>query len=68
MQQGQNLSSSLWLGVGIYGEDTYHKKVDFHLSALKPEAEMACEASRGRYDLDKPENIMVRYRQSNRTS
>ena len=42
--------------------------MDFHLSALKPEAEMASEASRGRYDLDKPENITGRYRQSNRTS
>ena len=55
------------LGVVIYGEDTYHKKVDFHLSALKPEAEMASEASRGSYDLDKPENITARYRQSNWT-
>ena len=59
---------SYYLGVVIYGEDTYHKKVDFHLSALKPEAEMASEASRGRYDLDKPENITGRFRQSNRTS
>ena len=59
---------SLPLGVVIYGEDTYHKKVDFHLSALKPEADMASEASRGRYDLDKPENITGRYQQSNRTS
>ena len=57
-----------YLGVVIYGEDTYHKKVDFHLSALKPEADMASEASRGRYDLDKPENITGHYRQSNRTS
>ena len=43
-------------GVVIYGKDTY-RKVDFHLSALKPEAEMASEASRGRSDRDKPENI-----------
>ena len=45
-----------------YGEDTYRKKVIFYLSALKPEAEMASEASRGRYDLDKPENITGHYR------
>ena len=47
-------------GVVIYGEDTY-RKVVFYLSALKPEAEMVSEASRGRYDLDKPENIMDCY-------
>ena len=40
----------------------------FYFSALKPEAEMASEASRGRYDLDKPENITDRYRQSNQTT
>ena len=38
---------------GIHGEDTYHKKVVFHLSALKPVAEMVSEASRRRYDFDK---------------
>ena len=53
--------------VVIYGEDTYHKKVVFHLSALKPEAEMVSEASRERYDFDKPENVTDLYRQSNRT-
>ena len=41
----------------MYGEDTYRKKVVFHLSAVKPEAEMVSEAPRGRYDFDKPENI-----------
>ena len=51
-----------------YGEDTYRKKVVFYLSALKPEVEMAYKASRGRYDLDKPENITGHYRQSNRTT
>ena len=35
-------------GVVIYGEDTYRKKVVFHLSSLKPEAEMVSEAPRGR--------------------
>ena len=44
-------------GVVICGEDTYRKKVVFHLSELKPEAEMVSEASRDRYDFDKPENI-----------
>ena len=44
------------------------KKVVFYWSALKPEDEMVSEASRGRYDLDKPENITDRYRQSNRTT
>ena len=34
------------------------------MSALKPEAEMVSEASRGRYDFDKPENITDLYRQS----
>ena len=29
---------------------------------------MVFEVSRGRYDLDKPENIMDLYRQSNRTT
>ena len=51
----------------IYGEDTY-RKVVFHLSALKPEAEMISEASRGCYDFDKPENITDLYRHSNRTN
>ena len=32
-------------------------------SALKPEAEMVSEVFRGRYDLDKLENITNRYRQ-----
>ena len=41
--------------VVIYGEDTYCKKVVFHLSVLKPEAGMISGASRGRYDFDKPE-------------
>ena len=54
-------------GVVIYGEDTY-RKVVFHLSALKPKAEMVSEASRGRYDCDKPENITDLYRQSNQTN
>ena len=40
----------------------------FHLSALKPEAEMISEAFRGCYDFDKPENITDLYRQSNRTN
>ena len=52
----------------IYGEDSYRKKVVFYLSALKPEAEMVSEASRGRHDLDKPENITDRYRQPNWTT
>ena len=47
-------------GVVIYGEDTYRKKDVFYLSALKPEAEMVSDASRGRCDLDKPENITDR--------
>ena len=51
-------------GVVIYGKDTYRKKVVFYLSALKPEVEMESEASRGRYDVDKPENITDLYRQS----
>ena len=54
--------------VVIYGEDTYRKKVVFHLSALKPEAEMVSEASRGCYHFDKPENITALYLQSNRTN
>ena len=74
--RAQNLPSSnaLFLGhsvyheVVIYGEDTYRKKVVFHLSVLKPEAEMVSEASRGCYDLDKHENITNLYRQSNRTN
>ena len=37
----------------------------FSLAALKPETEMVSEASRGRYDFDKPENITDLYRQSN---
>ena len=37
-------------------------------SALKPEAEMVSEASRGRYDFDKPVNITDLYQQSNRTN
>ena len=41
--------------VVIYGEDAYSKKVVFHLSSLKPKAEMVSESSRGRYDFDKPE-------------
>ena len=44
-------------GVVIYREDTYRKKVVFHLSALKPEVEMVSEASRERYNFEKPENI-----------
>ena len=32
-------------------------KVVFHLSALKPKAEMVSEAPRGCYDFDRPENI-----------
>ena len=44
-------------GEVIYGQETYRKKVVFHLSALKSEAKMVSEASRGRYDFDKPENI-----------
>ena len=40
----------LFHGVVIYGEDTYRKKVVFHLSALKPKAEMVSEASTGCYD------------------
>ena len=40
-------------GVAIYGKDTYRKKAAFHLSPLKPEAEMVSEVSRGRYDFDK---------------
>ena len=55
-------------GVVIYGEDTYRKKVVFHLSALKLEAAMISEASRGCYDFDKPENIKDLYRQSNWTN
>ena len=43
-------------GVVIYGEDSYRKKVVFHLSALKPEAEMVSEASRGHNDFDKPDS------------
>ena len=38
-------------------------KIVFYSSVLKPKAEMVSEASRGRYDLDKPENITDRYRQ-----
>ena len=54
---------------GIYGEDTYRKKVVFYLLALKPKAEMVSEASRGCYDFDKPENITdLSYWQSNRTN
>ena len=53
--------------VVLYGEDTF-RKVDFHLSALKPEAEMVSEASKGLYDIDKPENIIDLYRQSNQTN
>ena len=52
-----HLDSKLSHGVVIYGEYTYHKKFVFHLSALKPEAEMVSEAFRGCYDFDKPENI-----------
>ena len=52
--------------VVTYGEDTYCKKVVFRLSALKPNAEMVSEASRGRYDLDRPENITDCHWQSNR--
>ena len=37
-------------------------------SAQKPETEMVSEAFRGRYDLDRPENITDCYRQYNRTS
>ena len=55
-------------GVAINGEDTYLKKVVFYLSELKPEAEMVSEASRGRYDFNKPENITDLYRQSHRTN
>ena len=55
-------------GVKIYGEDTYRKNVVFLLSALKPEAEMVSDASRGRYDFEKPENITDLYRQSNQTN
>ena len=44
------------MGVVINGEDTYRKEVVFHLSTLKPDANMISEASRGRYDFDKPEN------------
>ena len=58
----------IYHGVVLYGEDTYRKKVVFHLSALKPEAEMVSEASRGRYDFDKPENITDLYWQANRTN
>ena len=62
------LKSGLNHGLVIYGEDTYCKKVVFHLSALKLEAEMVSEASRGHYDFDKSENIIDLYRQSNRTN
>ena len=55
-------------GVVIHGEYTYRKKVVFHFSALKTKAEMVSEASRGRDDFDKPENITDLCRQSNRTS
>ena len=71
MVHGPNLACQPFMfghGVVIYGEDTYRKKVVFHLSALKPEAEMVSEASRGRYDFDKPENITDLYQQSNRTN
>ena len=52
----------LYLGVSIL------RRRHFYLSALKSEAEMASEASRRRYDLDKPENITGHYLQSNRTT
>ena len=51
-----------------YGEDTYRKTVDFHLSALNPRAPMVSDRSRGSYDFDKPENITDLYRQSNQTN
>ena len=54
-------------GVVVYREDTYCKKVVFHLSALKPKALVAFKAPRGHYDFDKPENITGIYRQSNLT-
>ena len=60
--------SSFYHSVVIYGEDTYRKKVVFHLSALKPEAEVVSEVSRRRYDFDKPKNITDLYRQSNWTN
>ena len=65
---GKSSDSWRYHGLVIYREDTYRKKVVFYLSALNPEAEMASEVSRRRYDLDKPENITGHYRQSNRTT
>ena len=68
LTEGHGCVDSNYHGVVIYGEDTYCKKVVFHMSALKPGAEMVSEASRGRYDFDKPENITDLYRQSNRST
>ena len=40
----------------------HREKVVFCLPALKPEAEMVSEASKGHYDLDNTENIKDFYR------
>ena len=67
LAQNTNFKVNTDHGVVIYEEDTYRKKVVFNLSALKPKAVVASKAPRGRYDFDKHENIMGKYRQSNLT-